>query len=87
MKFCLYENNERITLLETFKTKIKGSNLLYSTTHYWLVEILAMSEQTLSSIINIVRTYLSNIVFHEKLSKLVDIVKSSVKIGRNFFRS
>ena len=63
-------------LLDPMSETIDANGRLLAAAHYWLLEYPEMPEKTAGSISNMVRTWLGNILLHEKLGPWVDTTDS-----------
>lgn len=81
-EFCTgdAESRKEILFENGLKNELKHNKHLYSAVHYWLKEYPAIPEQTAGSISNKVRTWLGNIVAHEKLGDWVDTDVNTINV-------
>jgi hypothetical protein len=70
LRFCVAEHQERLHSLLSLKDS--PDSRIQAALAYWAVELPEMPEKTRGSIVNIVRTWLGNIVLHEKLGPWCD---------------
>lgn len=84
-RLCVMSDEDRMGLLKSLADQIDSNAMMESAAHYWLVEVPAMPDKTLGSIVNMVRTWLGNITQHEVLATWTDTEKeSSVRIDDCF---
>ena len=70
LRFCVSDESERVELVRTLDDSTDAR--IQAAASYWVFEVPEMPEKTRGSIINIVRTWLGNIVLHEKLGPWCD---------------
>lgn len=71
-QFCLASHQERADWLDPIANEINGSGRLLAAAHYWLLEYPEFPEKTAGCISNMLRTWLGNILLHEKLGPWVN---------------
>lgn len=71
-QFCLASHQERADWLDPISSEIDTNVRLLAAAHYWLLEYPEIPEKTAGSISNMVRTWLGNILLHEKLGPWVN---------------
>lgn len=80
LKFCTISQAERTAILTPLGSAANTDKMLFMAFHYWVVEFPDMPDKTSGSIVNMVRTWLGNIVYNKKLSNWVDTTDSSMRI-------
>ncbi|MFM0197804.1 TraM recognition domain-containing protein [Paraburkholderia strydomiana] len=78
LRFCVKDQTDRVALLaklhELPDTRIRAA------VSYWALELPGMPDKTRGSIVNMVRTWLGNIVLHEKLGPWCDTTETGWQI-------
>ncbi len=79
-RFCLIGHDERKAIIMELVSSSAGGKRIEAAMHYWLVEYPDMPEKTAGSIVNMVRTWLGNILLHESLGEWVETEKSQTSV-------
>lgn len=79
LNFCIDEDERTATFKDPELFKSMESPIVFGAFNYWKNEYSEMPEKTAGSILNIVRTWLGNICYHEVLSGWVNTT-DSVKV-------
>jgi hypothetical protein len=77
LRFCVDVNLQKQVLIPH---EDSPDSRVQAAFHYWAVEVPEMPEKTLGSIVNMVRTWLGNIVMHEKLGPWCDTTETGWQV-------
>lgn len=79
-KFCMTTHEAREEIIRKVEERAEKTPKLEACINYWLSEYPNMPEKTAGSISNMVRTWLGNILLHDKLSSWVDTEENTINI-------